>query len=100
MKAMIGVACLASGSSLQSDWVFFTGGIQHFPDSPQRSVWVVPLGFALSVVALYMLEGREKMSARAFALYAALGTALVVAGCFGAWEIVDQWGGTPHTHTH
>jgi len=40
------------------------------------------------------------MSARAFALYAALGTALVVAGCFGAWEIVDHWGGTPHTHTH
>ena len=79
---------------------FFTGGIQHFPDSPQRSVWVVPLGFALSVVALYMLEGREKMPVRSFALYAALGTALVVAGCFGAWEVVDHWGGTPHTHSH
>jgi hypothetical protein len=24
---------------------FFTGGLQHFPDSPERSVWVVPLGF-------------------------------------------------------
>ena len=24
---------------------FFTGGLQHFPDSPQRSLWVVPLGF-------------------------------------------------------
>ena len=22
---------------------FFTGGLQHFPDSPDRSVWVVPL---------------------------------------------------------
>ena len=27
---------------------FFTGGLQHFPDSPERSLWVVPLGFFLS----------------------------------------------------
>ena len=32
---------------------FFTGGLQHFPDSPERSVWVVPLGFLLSLVAMY-----------------------------------------------
>lgn len=29
----------------------FTGGIQHFPDSPERSVWIVPLGFILSIYA-------------------------------------------------
>src|SRR3954468_20409522 len=29
---------------------FFTGGLQHFPDSPQRSAWVVPAGFVLSVL--------------------------------------------------
>jgi hypothetical protein len=21
----------------------FTGGLQHFPDSPERSVWILPL---------------------------------------------------------
>ena len=26
----------------------FTGGIQHFPDSPERSVWIVPLGFIIA----------------------------------------------------
>ena len=31
---------------------FFTGGLQHFPDSPARSSWVVPLGFFVSVLAL------------------------------------------------
>ena len=38
---------------------FFTGGLQHFPDSPQRSVWVVPLGFLLSGVGLLMLARAE-----------------------------------------
>ena len=77
---------------------FFTGGIQHFPDSPHRSMWVVPLGFILSVLAYYMLEGRTRVGLRAFGLYAVIGTALVVAGCWGAWEVIDHWGGTPHTH--
>jgi hypothetical protein len=79
---------------------FFTGGIQHFPDSPQRSLWVVPLGFILSVIALYMLEGREKMNIRSFAFYAVVGTALVIAGCWGAWEALDHLGGVPHSHAH
>jgi hypothetical protein len=36
---------------------FFTGGLQHFPDSPVRSAWVVPLGFAVSVPALALSGG-------------------------------------------
>jgi predicted MFS family arabinose efflux permease len=35
---------------------FFTGGLQHFPDSPSRSLWVVPLGFVLSVLATHWLD--------------------------------------------
>ena len=27
----------------------FTGGFQHFPDSPERSVWILPLGFVISL---------------------------------------------------
>ena len=49
-------------SVLESLWVgtllsiglgFFTGGLQHFPDSPARSAWVVPLGFSVSVFSGY-----------------------------------------------
>ena len=79
---------------------FFTGGLQHFPDSPQRSMWVVPLGFVMSVLAFYMLEGREKTGTRSFAFYALIGTAVVIAGCWGAWEILDHAGGRPHSHGH
>lgn len=38
---------------------FFTGGLQHFPDSPQRSSWVVPIGFIMSLLAIYLLEFKQ-----------------------------------------
>lgn len=34
----------------------FTGGIQHFPDSPERSVWIVPLGLLISLAAFMRLH--------------------------------------------
>ena len=74
--------------------------IQHFPDSPHRSLWVVPTGFVLSLVALYMLEGREKLGTRSFVIYALIGTALVIGGCIGAMEIIEHLGMTPHGHGH
>lgn len=33
-----------------------TGGLQHFPDSPDRSLWIVPLWFLISVYAYISLE--------------------------------------------
>jgi hypothetical protein len=77
---------------------FFTGGIQHFPDSPQRSMWVVPSGFVMSMIALYMLEGRGKIKVHSFIIYAALGITIVTAACWGAWETLDHLVGTPHSH--
>ena len=79
---------------------FFTGGIQHFPDSPHRSLWVVPTGFVLSLVALYMLEGREKLGTRSFVIYALVGTVLVIGGCIGAMEVIEHLGMSPHGHGH
>jgi predicted MFS family arabinose efflux permease len=79
---------------------FFTGGIQHFPDSPERSMWVVPLGFVMSLIAFYMLEGREKTNLRSLAFYGILGTVVVLAACWGAWEAIDHLGGVPHSHSH
>ena len=43
---------------------FFTGGLQHFPDSPARSSWVVPVGFAMSLLAMYLMEGKGKVKVR------------------------------------
>jgi len=49
---------LIIGSLLSIGLGFFTGGLQHFPDSPARSAWVVPLGFLISVPAL-ALDGKH-----------------------------------------
>ena len=64
---------------------FFTGGLQHFPDSPQRSVWVVPLGFFLSLISLYFGNASQRANAKAVLLYALGGGAMVVAACVAAW---------------
>ena len=63
---------------------FFTGGLQHFPDSPQRSVWVVPLGFFLSLISLYFGHVSQRANAKAVLLYALGGGAMVVAACVAA----------------
>lgn len=43
---------LAISTLLAISLGLFTGSLQHFPDSPSRSLWAVPLGFAVSLVAL------------------------------------------------
>ncbi len=72
----------------------FTGGLQHFPDSPWRSAWVVPLGFVLSVVALAVSNDQPwKRSASVYAL--TLGAA-VFAFSWGAYTWLTAhpgWGG-------
>jgi hypothetical protein len=65
------------GTVLSIGLGFFTGGLQHFPDSPERSSWVVPLGFALSVMALV---GTQQMRAtKSIVMYGVLATLLVTA---------------------
>ena len=79
---------------------FFTGGIQHFPDSPHRSLWVVPVGYVLSVVAVYMVQDRSVINLRSFLIYCIAGTAIVVAGSFAALEVIQHIGLVPHEHGH
>lgn len=75
------------GTALSIGLGFFTGGLQHFPDSPQRSAWVVPLGFAISVVALLaQLRVRLAGPAAAYVLVAGLATAV---GSVGAWRWLE-----------
>jgi len=67
---------------------FFTGGLQHFPDSPDRSIWVVPLGFFLSLIALYMTEGKENISLRSFVIYGLVAGAVVVLGSVASFDLI------------
>ncbi len=69
---------------------FFTGGLQHFPDSPARSLWVVPLGFLLSLAGVYFLGGNEKTDKKTVLTYAAVGTAIAVISSTIAFKYFDS----------
>ncbi|CAN1508403.1 Cupredoxin_like_2 domain containing protein [Burkholderiaceae bacterium] len=79
---------------------FFTGGLQHFPDSPDRSVWVVPLGFALSLLAMYYMDWRTRMSLNRLVTYALFSIAVVSVGSAVAWTQLVGHADDGHGHTH
>lgn len=79
---------------------FFTGGLQHFPDSPDRSVWVVPLGFALSLLAVYYMDWRTRMSVNRLVTYALFSIAVVSACSALAWTQLVGQAGEGHGHAH
>ncbi|MBK8451717.1 MAG: hypothetical protein WAQ53_01815 [Thiofilum sp.] len=78
IKSLILGTVLAIGLGL------FTGGLQHFPDSPDRSLWVVPLGFIMSLVAL--LWSVEQDTLGHWKSYASAAVVLVGAGSLAAHQ--------------
>ena len=94
---------LVIGALLSIGLGFFTGGLQHFPDSPARSAWVVPLGFFVSVVALALSS--TFVWRRSTSVYVLAVGALMSVGSYGAWQWLVQhpeWtaAGGGHTHGH
>lgn len=90
---------LVLGALLSIGLGFFTGGLQHFPDSPARSAWVVPLGFVVSVIALALSTSHAWQ--RSTTVYLALVGALVAGGSYGAWQWLAQhpeWAAEGHSH--
>jgi uncharacterized cupredoxin-like copper-binding protein len=77
---------------------FFTGGLQHFPDSPARSAWVVPLGFAMSLLAYWLMQGRDRAPLRTVLGYGVGTGAVVLAGSLIAWQMLPDPGGGGHDH--
>ena len=73
---------------------FFTGGIQHFPDSPLRSAWVVPLGFVMSYVALVLSSDSELVKDTKAWIYGLVASGVVAMFSFGA----ATWLGTGDAH--
>ncbi len=90
---------LVLGALLSIGLGFFTGGLQHFPDSPARSAWVVPLGFFVSVLALTLSTSHAWQ--RSTTVYAVLVGSIVAGGSYGAWQWLAQhpeWAATGHSH--
>jgi uncharacterized cupredoxin-like copper-binding protein len=79
---------------------FFTGGLQHFPDSPARSAWVVPVGFVMSLLAMYLMEGKGKIKIKGVLIYGGISLALVIAASSYALSYFNQHGGDGHSHDH
>jgi hypothetical protein len=84
---------------------FFTGGLQHFPDSPSRSVWVVPAGFLLSSCALalswHFSSAVGKSQRQKVFMYIMGGLLFVSAGSVSAWYYLRHNGnGGHHDHHH
>ncbi len=79
---------------------FFTGGLQHFPDSPARSAWVVPVGFAMSLLAMYLMEGKGKVKMKGFLIYGFVSLALIVAASLYAYSYFEEHGSDGHSHNH
>ena len=90
---------LFMGTLLSIGLGFFTGGLQHFPDSPARSAWVVPLGFFISVIAL--VSSLQLRWQRALWVYTlGLGTA-ISALCWVGYQAFEQhpeWAAGGHSH--
>jgi uncharacterized cupredoxin-like copper-binding protein len=86
------------GTLLSIGLGFFTGGLQHFPDSPARSAWVVPLGYVISAVALIAQE-RVTASWRLAATTVTAGV-LITLGSAGAWQWFERAGSGFAGHGH
>ena len=90
---------LFMGTLLSIGLGFFTGGLQHFPDSPARSAWVVPLGFLISVLAL--VSTLQLRWQRALWIYTlGLGTA-ISSLCWVSYQAFEQhpeWAAGGHSH--
>jgi multidrug transporter EmrE-like cation transporter len=78
---------------------FFTGGLQHFPDSPARSAWVVPTGFLMSLIAVYLMEGKEIASKRSIVLYALIGGVIVTVASIFAYYYYEDHHHDDHNHS-
>ena len=89
---------LSWGALLSVGLGFFTGGLQHFPDSPARSAWVVPVGFFISVFALAM--NGPFVWRRASALYTAAAGVLIAAASYGAWQWLERHPQALAGHAH
>lgn len=67
-----------------------TWWLQHFPDSPDRSVWLVPVWFLVSIFAYLALE-KEVIYKKVHLVYIFLGFAFFVGVSAMLYTLVQAW---------
>lgn len=74
----------------------FTWGLQHFPDSPERSLLIVPIGFILSLFLFFKIHGYawEKK----YYTYILLSSFVVLIATFGIYFFLENTDFAPHGH--
>jgi uncharacterized cupredoxin-like copper-binding protein len=61
---------------------------------------VVPVGFAMSLLAMYLMEGKDKIKIRGVLIYGVLSLGLVIAASLYALSYFNEHGGDSHSHDH
>lgn len=114
ITGVIGVICFIVGTLMEEDtsntwqsiisWAVLavgigavTGGLQHFPDSPERSLWILPVGFVLSLIFYALIHG-YKMGKKeyTYSVISLIATCIISVGIFAIIENTDI---APHGHT-
>lgn len=77
-----------------------TGWLQHFPDSPERSLIIVPLGFLFSVYFFFLSEGHNFWKKKHI-IYTVVWFLISVIVSISFYILVEKWFFWEHTHqTH
>ena len=77
----------------------FTGGMQHFPDSPERSALIVPLWAILSLYAFFKLEG-ENIFQKKYRNYCVLISLWAIILTLWLYAATEMWVFWEHVHNH
>lgn len=90
------IKSLAISTLLALSLGLFTGSLQHFPDSPSRSLWAVPLGFAVSILALVWVS--QQTWTKTIRRYALASFATVLIGTAVAYQYYSANPVAAHDH--
>lgn len=96
-KGVVLIKSLAISTLLAISLGLFTGSLQHFPDSPSRSLWAVPLGFAVSIVALVWVS--KQAWTKSIQRYALASFAIILVGSGLAYQHYSTNPVVVHDHT-
>lgn len=75
----------------------FTWGLQHFPDSPERSALIVPVGFMLSLFLFFKIHAYTWQ--KKYLTYVALSSIVVFTATLGIYFTLEYTDLAPHTHS-
>jgi hypothetical protein len=74
-----------------------TWGLQHFPDSPERSAWILPLGLIASI-PLYALVHEMKIDKR-WRIYSIIATIVTLLITLALYTLIESYGLAGHSHS-